>query len=68
MIIRITKCPNDVSLAESGTLFHSRGDLPYESRYKVIDKQLFFLAVIKYGIEYEIVKCSMYGEKDARNH
>jgi hypothetical protein len=27
--------------------------------YKVMDKNLFFLAVIKYGIEFEEVKCSM---------
>jgi hypothetical protein len=27
--------------------------------YEVINKQLFFLAVIKYGIIYEELKCSM---------
>jgi hypothetical protein len=27
--------------------------------FKVIDKQLFFLAVLKYGIEYDEIKCSV---------
>lgn len=27
--------------------------------YEVVNKQLFFLSVIKYGIEFEEVKCSM---------
>ena len=32
--------------------------------YKVIDKQLFFLSVIKYGIMFEKVNYSVWGSKD----
>ena len=34
---------------------------PEESRYIVVDKQLFFLAVIQYGIEFKEI------EEDHRN-
>jgi hypothetical protein len=57
MIVCIIKCPKGVSIAESGAIFHSRGESPYDPpRYKVIDEQLFFLAVLKYGIEFEEMK------------
>jgi len=57
MIICIIKCPNNVSLAESGVIFHSRGEtILGPTEYKVIDKQLFMLSVIKNGIEFEEIK------------
>jgi len=37
-------------------------------KYEVIDKQIFMLAVIKYGIEFEEIKCSTQGEKLNSNH
>lgn len=68
MIIYITKCPNNVSLEESGTLFYTRGLSPFDPpKYKVIDKQLFFISVVKYGIEFVEMDAAGLRRKDAHN-
>lgn len=60
MIVCIIDCPNGVSVTEAGAIFYSRGESPFDApSYEVIDKPLFMLSVLKYGIEFRELKCSV---------